>query len=83
MANLACVFCGKKASSKPVELHTCVYLHVCVTTFEKKNAKKKDVCPLIVVFMMYWDGVKWGFPELIIHPDILFTVNCGLVSYFY
>lgn len=41
MENLACVFCDKKPSSKTVELRTCVYLYVCVPTFEKENAKKK------------------------------------------
>ena len=40
MANLACVFCDKKAPSKPVELHACVYEYVFVPTFEKENAKK-------------------------------------------
>lgn len=53
MANSACVFCDKKAPSKPVKLHACVYEYVFVPTFEKENAKKKDFCPTIVVFMMY------------------------------
>ena len=41
MANSACVFCDKKAPSKPVELHACVYEYVFVPTFEKENAKKR------------------------------------------
>lgn len=41
MTNLACVFCDKKTSKKPVELRACVCIYVCVPTFGKKIAKKK------------------------------------------
>lgn len=66
MANLACVFCDKKAPSKPVELRACVYEYVFVPTFEKENAKKKG---LLSDHRRLHDVLKWGQMGMILRAN--------------